>query len=324
MRTPKDLFTDIKSINVTRHDGDDPEKMDFMMRTIKAFRTSSNQSNVLSQEELSKQRTDSERLSKLVTPTSLVEVEGFAIGHINCEWVKPKFSHRTDKLIMYCHGGGYTNGGLGYARILAVKLAQVTGIETVSFEYRLAPENPYPAGIDDAEAVWNYIMHMGYGAKNIIIAGDSAGGNMALELMLRLKEENRILPEAAILMSPWTDMRLKNNSYVTYKDKDPMLTYEYIDTMRKAYAGEDAEFNDYHYSPILGNLENMPPTLIQTGSNEILRDDSEHLKKKYNKQGSFAKLEIYQGCWHVFQQFPIAKASLAMNSVKGFLDDVIK
>lgn len=323
MITPKTLITDIRNMNSIRHEDDDPEKMDYLMRFIKAVRSSHTSRIDISQEELEKQRQDSERLSKLVTPTSLVEVQEFTVGDIKCEWVKPKFSHRTDKLIMYCHGGGYTNGGISYARILSVKFTQVTGLEVVSFEYRLAPENPYPAAIDDAENVWDYIMKMGYGAKDVIIAGDSAGGNLALELMLRLREEERMLPKASILMSPWTDMRLTNNSYDTYADKDPMLTKEYVDLARKAYAGDDADFEDYHYSPLLADLTGMPPCLIQVGSNEILRDDSERLKKKYNKFGSFAKLEVYHGCWHVFQQMPIAKATQAMNNVKEFVAQIV-
>jgi len=323
MKNPINFFNEMISTNTDKQENDNTEKMDFLMRVIKAARSNQMNRINLSSEEIEKQRNDSERLSKLVTPTSLVEVQDFDVAHIKCECVYPKFVHRNDKAILYCHGGGYTNGGIYYARILAVKLAQVTGLKVYSFEYRLAPEHPYPAGIDDGEKVWNYLMHKGYGAKDVIIAGDSAGGNMALEIMLRLKEEKRILPKAAILMSPWTDMRLNSSSYENYKDKDPMLSYDYVEAVRNAYAGPDADYEDYHFSPILADLSAMPPTLIQVGSNEILRDDSENLRKKYTKYGSYAKLEVYQGCWHVFQQMPILKAQQAMNSIKAFVDEYI-
>lgn len=318
MKTPIDILTDLK-INSKKED-DDPEKMDFLMKAIKAFRSSSSSNYGLTQEEIAKQRADSERLAKRVTPSSIIDVDKFMVENIPCEWVKPKFVHRHDIVILYCHGGGYTNGGLSYARILAAKFAQHIGLEVMTFEYRLAPENPYPAAIEDGLKVWDYLMLKGYGASSIILAGDSAGGNLALEICLRLKEAERMLPRAMVLMSPWTDMRLVNKSYEQYADKDPMLTYEYIETVRNAYATAEADFSSPNYSPLLADLSNMPPTLIQVGSNEILRDDSEKLAKRYSKLGSVNKLEVYSGCWHVFQQMPLHKATLAIESVRTFLE----
>lgn len=318
MRTAKSIIADIKSNKTAEHQ----ENMDFLMKTIKAVRSATNTQS-FEAEDLEKKRANVDTFSRLVTPVVGVMEEPFIIGDIKCEWVKPKFAHRTDKLIMYCHGGGYISGGLGYARILATKLAFHTGIEVISFEYRLAPEHPYPAAIMDAMAVWNYLMELGYGAKDIVIAGDSAGGNLALELCLQLKEEERFLPKAMVLFSPWSDMRCNHPSYKSCKDKDPLLTYEYVVGARNAYAGSDADFESYKYSPILANLNKMPPALIQVGSNEILRDDSEGLAKNLRKHGSMAKLEVYQGGWHVFQQMPFAKASHALDSVKDFLDGVL-
>lgn len=319
MMTPINIFSDLKH-NSKRED-EDPEKMDFLMKTIKAVRSSTNTSVKLTPEEMAKQRSDSERLAKLVTPSAIIEVEPFSVGSIPCERVKPKFVHRHDIVILYCHGGGYTNGGLSYARILAAKFAQHVGLEVITFQYRLAPENPYPAAIEDGLEVWDHLMLQGYGARDVFIAGDSAGGNLALEICLHLKEKERMLPRAMVLMSPWTDMRLTNNSYKNYADKDPMLTFEYVEAVRDAYAGRDANFEDPCYSPLLADLSKMPPTLIQVGSNEILRDDSERLSKKYMKAGSVNKLEVYAGCWHVFQQMPLAKANVAIESVRAFLEE---
>lgn len=319
MRTPKAIIADIKS----NKNVEEADKMDFLMKTIRAVRSSTTNNPCFEPEELEKQRASVDTFSRLVTPVVGVVEEAFTIGDINCEWVKPKFAHRTDKLILYCHGGGYVSGGLGYARILATKIAHHTGIEVISFEYRLAPEHQYPAAIEDVMQVWNYLMNLGYGAKDLVIAGDSAGGNLSLELCLKLKEEGRFLPKAMILFSPWTDMRCCSGTYKTYKDKDPLLTYEYVIGARNAYAGSNADFESPLYSPLLANLENMPPALIQVGSNEILRDDSEGLAKNLRKHGSMAKLEVYQGGWHVFQQMPIPKASHALDSVKNYLDGVL-
>ena len=318
MRTPKKIISEIK-LNIK---DEDPEKMDFLMRTIKRVHSSSTDQFASIPEELEKHRSSAEAFSKLITPNLMVEAEAFSIDEIKCEWVRPKFAHRKDSLILYCHGGGYISGGLGYAGVLASKLAAHTGLEVVSFAYRLAPENPYPAQLTDAMTVWDYLMKLGYGAREIIVAGDSAGGNLALELCLKLKEEGRILPKALILMSPWTDLTCTNGSYNTYKDKDPMLTYEYVNSARIAYAGVDVDYSVPELSPINADLSNMPSTLIQVGSNEILRDDSERLAKKYCKYDSLYRLEIYPGGWHVFQQMPIHKASQALNNVKDFIDQL--
>lgn len=323
----KKTITIFNDIRPGRKVDEDPEQMDFLMKTIKAVHSKAANSGAVTSEELEKQRANVDMFSRLITPIGVVEEKAFEIEGIKCEYVSPKFAYRTDKIILYCHGGGYISGGLGYARILAAKLAGHTGIGVVSFEYRLAPENPYPAAIEDAVKVWNYLLYYGYGAKDIIVAGDSAGGNLTLELCLRLKEDDRLLPKALVLMSPWTDMRCESKSdsgsYRTYMDKDPLLSYEYVVAARTAYAGENVDFNDPHYSPIVAELDNMPPTLIQVGSNEILRDDSEKLYKKLCKQGCLAKLEICQGGWHVYQQMPIHKASVALDSVKQFIDSIL-
>lgn len=320
MRTPKTLLSDIK---VNKKE-EDPERMDFLMKTIKAVHSSATNPNAVTPEELEKQRANVDAFSKLITPNRAVTDEAFSVGDVKCEWVRPGFAHRVDKLILYCHGGGYISGGLGYAKILAAKLAVHTGIEVISFEYRLSPENKYPAAIEDAMSVWNYLQYLGYGADDIIIAGDSAGGNLSLELCLELKKAGRKLPKAQVLFSPWTDMTCTSNSYKTYMDKDPLLTYEYIVSARSAYAGADAQFEDPKYSPLFADLEGMPTSLIQVGSNEILRDDSERLAKKLRKYDTMARLQVYTGGWHVFQQMPIHKASDALDNVKIFLDEVLR
>lgn len=294
-------------------------KMDPLMKAIKAVRAVSEISEETTPEELSRQRNAQEFLAKLVTPPIGVSYEKVEMGGINAEWARPDYTHVKKTVILYCHGGGYTCGGLGYAGILAGKLAIHTGLDVLYFEYRLAPENPYPAAIEDGVKVWDALMHMGYGAENVIIAGDSAGGNMALEIVFKLKQEGRFLPKALILMSPWTDMTVTSPSYEKYKDLDPMLTKEYVLGVRKAYAGEDADYSLPQYSPLYGELKGMPPTFIQVGSNEILRSDSENLYKKLRHNECNVKMTVYKGGWHVFQQLPLPRASKALDDVRDFI-----
>lgn len=307
----------------TKQHEKDPERMDLLMRTIKAVHAAGTNPTAITPEELHKQRASMEIFSKLATPAVLLDTCSFEVEGIPCERIVPEYAHRKDMVILHCHGGGYTCGGLGYARILGSKLALHTGIEVVTFEYGLAPENPFPGPIEDGLRIYNYLLHQGYGAKSIIISGDSAGGNMALEICLRLKQEERIMPKAMILFSPWTDMRACNPSYESNKEKDPTITYEYVCSVRSAYAGCDADFENPELSPLLADLSHLPPALIQVGSTEILKDDSEKLAKNLTKAGSYSKLEVYSGGWHVFQGMPIPRATHAIEAVKDFLDYIL-
>ena len=136
-----------------------------------------------------------------------------------------------------------------------------TSMDVRAFDYRLAPENPYPAATEDALKVWDYLMLLGYGARDIIIAGDSAGGNLALSLVLKLKEQARLLPRGIVLMSPWTDLTHQGESHTTRAEIDPVLDEEYIERMKIAYVGEN-EIENPLISPLYGEYEGFPPTYI--------------------------------------------------------------
>ncbi len=269
-------------------------------------------------EDLERQRKGQELLGRMVTPMLGMRWEPFEIGGMPAAWVRPEQGENPRKIVLYCHGGGYTTGNLGYARPLAAKLAQGTGCPVLAFEYRLAPEHPYPAALKDAEKAWNYLMHQGYGAADVVLAGDSAGGNMALELVMRLRAEGRKLPGQLVLFSPWTDMTATSESYDSRGETDPMLTKNYICAVRQAYA-PGADWSRWEYSPLYGDFTAFPPTLIQVGDNEILLEDSLGLRRAMQEQGVLCRLEQWPGMWHVFQMFPIKKAAEAMESACRFI-----
>lgn len=152
------------------------------------------------------------------------------------EWVYVNRAHMKKYVILYCHGGGYSTGSRLYARTLTGKLAMSTSMDVLSFDYRLAPEHPYPAALDDAMKVWNYLMLLGYGARDVILAGDSAGGNLALTLTLKLKKEKRLMPRGLVLMSPWTDLTSSGKSHQTKAKIDPVLNAAYLADMIRNYA----------------------------------------------------------------------------------------
>lgn len=298
---------------------EDPEsaRMDPLMRALKAIHSAGSPDS-MTPEDLERQRRSQEVLGRLAAPMAGMEYTEFALRNMACAWTRLRAPHGRRHAILYCHGGGYTSGNLGYARVLASKLAHVTGYDVLSFEYRLAPEHPYPAAVEDALQAWDHLMLLGYGAQDIILAGDSAGGNLALVLCLRLRGAGRRLPGGLVLFSPWTDMTMSGPSYGERAAIDPMLTTNYIDAVRRAYAaGED--FSHPELSPLFGDLSGFPRTLVQVGDHEILFSDAQRLAEALRRQNVPARLEVSEGMWHVFQMFPSKKAAAALQSVARFL-----
>ena len=242
---------------------------------------------------------------------------------MEAEWVCVDRVHMKKYVILYCHGGGYSTGSTVYARTLTSKLAASTSMDVLSFDYRLAPEHPYPAATEDAMQVWNYLMLLGYGARDIILAGDSAGGNLALSLTLKLKEEGRLLPRGLVLMSPWTDLTSSGKSYISKAEIDPVMNGTYLEKMIRNYA-EGQELTNPLISPLFGDYVGFPPTYIQVGNNEILLDDSVMLYKKLLKANVSVKLEMFKGMWHVFQMSPFKTAYEAMDKNAEFIYDICR
>ena len=319
-RNAKDLTQRLETVikNLIAQRRQNADELGPMMRAIKAVHSVTGSTSTLP-EDLERQRAAQELFGRLVTPAFGIRSDGLTVGSIPAEWVSLEHGHDRRHAVLYCHGGGYTCGQLGYARILASKLAFCTGFDVLSFEYRLAPEHRYPAALEDALALWDYLMYMGYGARDVVVAGDSAGGNLALELCLKLKAQGRAQPRGLLLFSPWTDMTASGKSYRACRDLDPMLTREYVEAVREAYTGPDADWAEPCYSPLFADLRGLPPALIQVGTNEILRSDSERLAEAMQKAGGYARLEVYEDCWHVFQQMPIHRAEVAMESAGRFV-----
>lgn len=288
-----------------------------MMKALKAIHSASSAES-MEPEDLARQRAAQDILGRLSSPMVGMRWEPFDLDGMKAAWVRPEWGHDPDQIILYCHGGGYTSGNLGYSRPLASKLSQVSGRETLCFEYRLAPEHPYPAAVEDAVRVWDHLMRQGYGARDITVAGDSAGGNLALVLLHRLKAEGRRLPHRLVLLSPWTDMTAGGASYTQRAELDPTITMEYIRAVRTAYAG-GADWSGPMLSPLFGDFSGFPPTLIQVGSNELLFSDSEQLMERMRAAGVMCRMEEWKDMWHVFQILPIKKAAEAMEHIGQFL-----
>ena len=288
-----------------------------LMKAIKRMHT------LVENSDIEKQRASKDSLGNLLVRSNDMSYEDVETDGIHAEWVSVRRNHMKKYILLYCHGGGYNTGSLKYARSITNKLASSTSMDVLSFDYRLAPEHPYPAALEDAVKIWDYLMHLGYGARDIIIAGDSAGGNLALVLTLKLKEQKRILPRGLVLFSPWTDLTRSGKSHKTKCQIDPILTEEYLTRAILDYAaGEDLQ--NPLISPLYGDFDGFPPVLIKAGSNEVLLSDSKNLHKQMVLHHVGARVTVYQGMWHVFQMSPFKTAYEAMDQAAEFIFDICR
>ncbi len=290
---------------------------DPLMKTLKIVNSISGRS--LTDADLKKHRAAMERAGKIAAPKIDVDITSYTAGTVSGETIRPEFAHNPQYAILYAHGGGYVSGGLPYARILAAKLAIATGFTTYSFDYRLAPEHPYPCALEDALTAYSYLLDSGYAPDHILFAGESAGGNLVLAMVQKLIKTGKEVPAQLILFSPWTDMTTSAESYETYADKDPILTKDYVSEVSRVYIGIAGEAKDERFSPLNGSFEGFPPVYIMAGRNEILLDDSVRLRDKINLAGGSAELDIEENGWHVYQQMPVPIAHRAMKRVAAYV-----
>lgn len=273
--------------------------------------------------DIEKQRQSQDNIGAILGKQKETIITSIDIQGMYAEWVTVNRAHMKKHVILYCHGGGYMTGSSQYARTLTTKLALSTSMDVLCFDYRLAPENPFPAAHEDAIKAWDYLMLLGYGARDIIVAGDSAGGNMALALIHELKKCGRLLPRGLMLMSPWTDLTASGKSHSTKADLDPVLNATYLDQVTLAYA-QGRELCDPMISPLFGDFTDFPRTYIQVGDNEILLNDSTMLYKKMQKYGVPVSIDVFKGMWHVFQMSPFKTAYEAMDKNAEFIFEICR
>ena len=208
----------------------------------------------------------------------------------------------TEDVIVFFHGGGYVLGSAAVEVGLPAFLAQQTGARVVSVEYRLAPEHPYPAALQDATAAYQGLLAAGSSADRIAFAGTSAGGGLVLATLLALKAAGIEQPAAAAVFSPWVDLTLSGTSMTTKAEFDVSLTPEVLEALASQYAGTH-DLADPGLSPIFADLRGLPPLLVQAGSYEILLDDATRLAARAAADEVDVTLEITAGATHVFQSY---------------------
>ena len=249
------------------------------------------------------------------TPSVYVPSPGYSYDKVeleNCtlEILTKKNGENSDKVVFQIHGGAFIFGMQDLYRWQAEKWSKYCdGATVVMIDYRLAPETLFPGAIEDVLDGWTWITESGYEAEDVVVVGDSAGGNLALELVLNLRDEKKELPCAVVTMSPWADLAAEGESYKTNVHKDPMFGYKEsvdkeldVEDLVRIYAG-DEDLHNPKLSPMYAEFDGFCPTLIQVGTAEILYSESVSVAEKMEKVGVDVTLTEYSGMWHVFQLF---------------------
>ena len=250
---------------------------------------------------------------------SQARVEKFEIEGSPAAWIRPP-RVEGNRVLVHFHGGGYVTGSIDGHLMMCIPLAQTLSMNLLLPEYRLAPEHPFPAALEDALKAYRWLLAQGYAPERILLSGDSAGGGLALATVLSLREAGDPLPAALVLVSPWTDLRLQGGSHVTRAQADAVLHPDVLREWALCYAGEANPDNPL-VSPLLADFHGFPPLLIQVGSDEILLDDALGLARKAAADGVPVTLRVWPGLWHVWQMVGefIPESRKAFEEIRSFL-----
>jgi monoterpene epsilon-lactone hydrolase len=227
-----------------------------------------------------------------------ITIEPIDVAGRKGEWVSSP--HATTQHVFYfLHGGGFTSGSCVTHRELAARLCLAGGLRVLLLDYRLAPEHPFPAAVDDAAAGYRWLLAQGIRPDQIAIGGDSAGGSLALAALLRLRERGLAMPAAGVLISPWLDLALTGDSMRTHAAIDPLCSQAALRSAATHYLG-DADPRSPLASPLYADLRGLPPLLVQVGADEVLLSDSTRLAERAKAADVAVELEVWEEMWHVW------------------------
>lgn len=267
-------------------------------------------------------RTDTEAAAErqnaaIPADTMLMAVD---CGGVPGEWTAAAGTADSPRVVLYLHGGGYYRGSSRSSRRLAWLLSRATGCRVLAVDYRLAPEHPFPAALDDARTAWQWLRSQGVPPQQAVLAGSSAGGGLLLALLLALRRASEPLPGAAVALSPWADLENDSPAMHTLGEDDPRFPKAYQDRMAACYL-RDHDPRDPLASPVHADFTGFPPLLIQVGSNERLLDDAQRVTARARAAGVTAVLETYDQAPHGWHQGApeVPEARRALEAIARFL-----
>ena len=248
-----------------------------------------------------------------------VELSKVKLDGVPAEWIyPPKVSPQS--IILYLHGGGWTLGWTNIGRRMLAYICQAGQSRGLAVDYWLAPEYPFPAALEDCLTAYRWMLRNGISPKNIVIAGDSAGGNLVLTTLFALRDAGEPMPAAGVCISAVTDLACTGETFQT--KKDPGLSTSFVRTMIQHYIGSQDPLQPL-ISPLYGNLTGLPPLLLQVGEDEILLSDSIRLAERAREAGVDVQLAIWPKMWHVWHTFVpmLPEATKAVNEIGAFIQE---
>jgi acetyl esterase/lipase len=244
-------------------------------------------------------RAGMERVAERVA--SDVQCEPIEAAGVGAEWIVPP-NAAQDRVILYLHGGGYVMGSINTHRAMIARIARASRAKALALNYALAPEQPFPAALNDATAAYKWLLAQGYKPGKIVISGDSAGGGLVISTLLALRDSKTPLPAGAAAISPWTDLTGSGASVLSRAAVDPMVAGDGLLRMAKQYAG-DNDLKAPLISPVFADFTGLPPLLIQVGDAEVLLDDATRTAERAKSAGVDVEIEVWPEMvhvWHVF------------------------
>lgn len=250
---------------------------------------------------IAERRAQYERAEKVFPTPPDVKVERVSAPAAPAEWLRPPGAV-AGRVVLYLHGGGYVIGSPRSHRHLAAAIASAGGASGLLLDYRLAPEHPHPAAVDDAVGAYRWLLDQAVAPGHIVIAGDSAGGGLTVATLLALRDAGVALPAGGVCISPWVDLTCSGGSYGTKAEADPIVRRAGVEEMARAYLGTAAPRTPLA-SPLFADLRGLPPLLIHVGSDEVLLDDAVQLAERAKAAGVDTRLEVWDRMIHVWHWF---------------------
>lgn len=265
------------------------------------------------------QRKRLDQLSILSFHSPFTRIKEVFIGETQADWISHRSAH-SDFVILYLHGGGYNIGSSTASRLLAERLSAKSQAIVLTPNYRLAPEHPFPAALEDVLACYDWLLARGFSPHKIALAGDSAGGGLVLSTALSIRDSKRPLPSSLVMLCPWLDLTLSGGSVKANEKKDCMLSAPWLAKMAENYAGTRDKALP-QLSPLFDDLQGLPPALVQVGKEELLLDDSRRFAERYRAAGNHVLLDEWKSMWHVWQLFVkyLPEANQAVSQAGEFI-----
>jgi len=271
---------------------------------------------------IEEQRARQKKNSRFTRLPADIRCQPISANGVPAEWIEAPGADLG--VLLYLHGGAYTLGSIDTHREWIARLARASKLRALAINYRLAPEHPYPAALEDVTTAYLWLLDQGFDPSQIIISGDSSGGGLTLTSMLALRDAEKPLPAAAVCISPWMDLALTGSSIEKKVQVDPILDPLSLKKYAGYYAGEN-DLTSPLISPLYADSKGLPPLLIQVGADEILLDDARRYAEKAREAGEDVTLEVWDGMVHVFQLIPfLPETKKAVEHISEFVSENLK